>query len=185
MSEERGKKEEQQQSQEKKSEPKSEKKNTGIVIGIIVGVISLQVIMLFVFFQVTKPPDQKAAEEKTKHDSLKHVSVEQTEIGMILETPVEAIVNIAGTDGTRFLKVTLKIEFDEKKYPKLGEALEQRQPKLKDLLIEQLSSITLEQIQDSDIRNQIRKEFFIRVNTSLPKEEGQISNVYLNDFIIQ
>ena len=66
-----------------------------------------------------------------------------------------------------------------------GDDLALRSAKFKDLLLEQLSSMTLEEIQDSDARNQIRKQFHRTVNTILPVDVGQISNVYIDQFIIQ
>lgn len=183
MAEERETKEEQAQEKKKEAAPKS--KNSMIVLGIIIGVIVVQGIMLFVFFQLTRPPNPKQIEEKAKQDSIKVVSQEQTTMGDVLDPPIEAIVNISGTDGSRFLKVMVVLEFDGKKYKKLLEELTKRHAKLKDLLIEYLSTVTLKQMEDPDSKNQIRNEYMIRVNASLPKNVGQISNVYFNEFIIQ
>lgn len=175
---------------EEKKEPKKagEKKPLGnkpIVAGIIAGVVIINAIVAFVFIQLIKPPNPEEIEAKMKADSLKQNVAQKTTIGAISDPPIEAIVNIAGTDGMRFLKVVMVFEYNDKKYKKLGEELIRRSAKLKDLLIEQLSAMTLEELNDADIHTQIRKEFMRTVNNTLPVKIGQISNVYFNEFIIQ
>jgi len=184
MAEENGKKQEEQKEQEKAGGGKS-RSNMPIIAGIIAGVIIIEAIMLFVFLRMTKPPSSEEVEAKMKSDSLKQTTVQQTTIGAIMETPIEAVVNIAETDGLRFLKVVLVLEYDDKDYKNLGFELERRQPKLKNMLIEQLSAMTLDEVNDPDAQGQIRKEFKRMINNSLPVKIGQISNVYLNEYIVQ
>ena len=86
--------------------------NKPIIIGIIAGVIIIEAIMLFVLLRVTKPPSADDVDAKMKEDSLKQTMTQQTNIGAVLETPIEAVVNIAGTDGMRFLKVIIVLEYD-------------------------------------------------------------------------
>ena len=159
--------------------------NKPIIIGIIAGVIIIEAIMLFLLLRVTKPPSADDVDAKMKEDSLKQTMTQQTNIGAVLETPIEAVVNIAGTDGMRFLKVIIVLEYDNQQYQALGVELGKRTAKLKDMLIEMLSSMTLEELNRPDVRTQIRKEYMRAVNNSLPAKTGQISNVYLNEFIIQ
>ncbi len=164
---------------------KGKTNNKLIIAGIIAGVIVIEALMLVLFFNLTKPPKALEQEAKMRADSLKYAKEVQTSFGNISEPPIEAIVNIAGTDGMRFLKVVLVFEYDDEKYSKLGEELSRRNAKLKDLLIEQLSSMTMEEINDTDARKNIRKSFMRTVNNSLPANIGQIDNVLINEFIIQ
>lgn len=185
--------EEKEKEKEKKTEEKQEVKspvkkstsNLPVIAGIIAGVIIIEAIMLFYFLKMVKPPDQEEVEAKMHADSVHQTAVNQTEIGEISEKPIEAIVNIAGTNGTRFLKVVLVCEFNAEEHKELGEELVRRQAKMKNMLIEQLSALTFDEVNDPDAQVQIRKEFMRRVNNSLPEEVGQISNVYLNEFIVQ
>ena len=175
---------------EEKKEPEStgEKKPAGnkpVMIGIIAGVVIINAIVAFVIIQLLKPPDNKDVEAKMMADSLKQSTTLQTNIGAITDPPIEVVVNIAGTDGMRFLKVIMVFEYDDKKYKNLGEEMMRRNAKFMDLLIEQLSAMTLEEINSADIRTQIRKEFMRTVNNTLPSKIGQINNVYINEFIIQ
>ncbi len=184
MADETEKKEEEVTEQEKTGGGKSGS-NMPIIAGIIAAVIIVEAVMLFVFLRMTRPPSAEEVEEKMKADSLKHTTIRQTTVGTIMETPIEAIVNIAGTDGMRFLKVVVKLEYNEKKYKNLGVELERRHPKLKNMLLEQLSAMTLEEVNDTEAQTQIRREYMRIVNNSLPEKVGQISNVYLNEYIIQ
>ncbi len=182
--------EENEKPQEEKKEPEKggEKKsgsNMPLIAGIIAGVLILEALMLFFFLQMTKPPSSDEVDAKMKADSLKETISEQTTAGAVTEEPIEAVVNIAGTDGMRFLKVVLVLEFDDKEYKKLGEELIRRHAKMKNLLIEQLSAMTLEEANDPEAQIQIRKEFMRKVNNTLPEKTGQISNVYLNEYIVQ
>ncbi|MGD9200853.1 MAG: flagellar basal body-associated FliL family protein [Chitinispirillia bacterium] len=173
--------------EEAEGQAPQEKKTGGnkvIIIGIIAGVIIIEALMLFVFFQITKPPNQAKVEEKMRADSLRQAQSDQTSIGIISDPPIEVIVNIADTDGSRFLKAVIVLEYD-KKYTKLGPELILRHAKLKDMLIEQLSAMTLEELNESDIRAHIRNEFLRNVNLTIPEKLGQISNVFINEFIIQ
>ena len=175
--------------EEKKDAPKSVEQKPGnnkiILMGIIAGVIVINAIVAFVFIQLLKPPNPEEVEAKMKADSLKQTEVEQTTIGTIVDPPIEAIVNIAGTDGMRFLKVVMLLEYDESEYKKLGEELVRREAKLRDLLIKQLSAMTLEELNDADAQIRIQKDFMRTVNKTLPPKIGEISNVYIREFIIQ
>lgn len=183
MAEENEKKEEKNEKGDGKDKKPSS--NLIVIVGIIAGVIILEAVILFFLLQATKPADPEKELAKAKADSLKTLESSQTSFGVIAEPGIEAIVNISGTDGSRFLKVVLKLEYDDAKYKTLVDDLALRNAKFKDMLLEQLSSMTLPEIQDSDAKNQIRKEFIRAVNTVLPIEVGQISNVYIDQFIVQ
>lgn len=175
--------------EERKDAPKPGEQKPGssrvILMGIIAGVIVINAIVAFVFIQLLKPPNTEEIEEKMKADSLRQTEVEQTTVGTIVDPPIEAIVNIAGTDGMRFLKVVMVLEYDEGEHKKLGEELVRREPKLRDLLIKQLSAMTLEELNDADAQIRIQKDFMRTVNKTLPPKIGEISNVYIREFIIQ
>ncbi len=107
-------------------------------------------------------------------------------MGAISDPPIEAIVNVAGTDGMRFLKVKVVFEYDEKKHKDLGSELARRAPQLKDLLIGHLSKLSLSELKRPDAKEEIRKEVKRLVNNTLPEDKvGKVRDVYFNDFIIQ
>ncbi len=156
-----------------------------LLFGIIGGVVVVNALVAFLLIQLLKPPNPAKEEAKMRADSLKQAISELTSIGSISDPPIEVVVNIPGTDGLRFLKVIVVLEYDDKLYKTIGDELTLRHAKLKNMLIEQLSTMTLEEVEDPGARTRIRKEFMRAVNKTLPDKAGQISNVYINEFITQ
>lgn len=174
--------------QENKTEkPKNQNGNKIVFIALLAGVLVVNTVIAFVLFKVTSPKNEVVQlDSKRKADSTKQEEEVSTHVGATTgEHPIEAIVNIAGTDGERFLKVAVAFEYDDVKYPALGEAIEIRAPKIKDILINFLSKLTLIEVTDPDAKDKIRKELLRMVNSSLPPTEGKIRDVYIVNYIIQ
>ena len=173
------------------SSTKPEKEKTGnnskfILIGILAGVLILNTVVAFVLIQATKPKNVQEEMAKMKADSLKQAQETATIMGATTaEAPVEAIVNIAGTDGERFLKAAVIFEYDDVKYPELGAELLRRAPKFKNVLINQLSRLTLVELTEPDAKVRISKEYMRLINSSLPSKMGEIREVMFTSFIIQ
>ena len=84
--------------------PKPGKKlDTGKILfyAIIAGAVVFNVIVAIVLINVTRPKDVAEKEAEAKNDSLKTTQERSTEIGGVTD-PIEAVVNIAGTNGERF-----------------------------------------------------------------------------------
>jgi flagellar basal body-associated protein FliL len=141
----------------------------------------------FVLVRVTSPKKEAVQlDSKQEVDSTKNEVENSTNVGATTgEKPIDVLVNIAGTDGERFLKVAIAFEYDNVKYPALAEALTVRAPKIKDILINYLSKLTLIEVTDPDAKDKIRKELLRMVNNSLPPEEGMVRDVYIVNYIIQ
>jgi flagellar basal body-associated protein FliL len=167
--------------------PKSVKKlNTGKIIfyAIIAGAVIFNIIVATVLINMTRPKDVAEKEAEAKNDSLKATQERSTEIGGVSD-PVEAVVNIAGTNGDRFLKVVIRFEYDDVKYPKMTEELKKRGPKLKDLLIERISPMTLTELNEPETRSKLRQDILRVSNNSMRPEEGEFRDVFIDQFIIQ
>jgi flagellar basal body-associated protein FliL len=197
--------------EKKKKEPGSS--NKMIFLGLIGGVIAINgiVAMLMVNNTIAKLSAPKVTEEKAKVEKghakksntpeaessegegesgekakKSHAGSEEEEGGAIIEKPVTVIVNVAGTDGTRFLRMEVVFGYNEEKYKLLAEEFEKLfAPKVKDLLIDMLSQIPLEELQKPDTKNEIRRDLKRLVNEMIPEKEGQVTEVFINDFIIQ
>ncbi len=171
--------------EKKQSETGAEKggSNKIMFFGILAGVILLNAVIAFMLIKATMPK-APAKENAAAADTLKQES-RLTSIGAISDPPIEAIVNVAGTDGMRFLKVKVVFEYNDKKYKDLGAELARRQPQLKDLLLDKLSRMTLEELEDVKAKDRIRQDLIRIVNESLPEDAGRIRDVYFNDFIMQ
>lgn len=163
-----------------------EKGNKFLVIGILSAVVLLNTIIAFVMVSAFRPrsPEEKNAIQQA--DSLKKVIEMTTKMGATTaDNPIEAIVNIAGTDGERFLKAAIIFEYDDKAFPELAAELSRRTPRFKDLLIDHLSKLTLAEVTEPDAKTKIRKDLVRLVNRSLPPKTGEVSDVLFTTYIIQ
>jgi len=157
-----------------------------VVIGIIVAIVVIQTVV--VYFIVPKPKHEPTAEEliaKAAQDSMKRAALEATTVGAFTsDAPVEATVNIDGTDGERFLKVGVIFEYDEKNV-KLGEELRRRGPVYQSMLITYLSSMSLIELTEPAAKDKICGDLLRMVNASLPPDMGTARRVQLKTFLIQ
>lgn len=159
--------------------------NKMLFIGVIAGVLVINAAAAFFLVKMTTPKKEVAQDSK-KAESTKIEAESSAHVGKTTaETPIEATVNIAGTDGERFIKVAVAFEFDNVAHPELGEALDARVPKIKDILIDHLSKLTLIEVTGPDAKDKIRKNILRLVNKSIPAEEGHIRDVYIVNYIIQ
>jgi flagellar basal body-associated protein FliL len=173
----------------KTEEPKADKpkgNNKFMFIGLIAGVLVINTVMAFILVQVTSPKKEKVTEDANKKDTAHAEAEHSTHVAATTaDAPTEAVVNIAGTDGERFLKIAVAFEYDDVAHPMLLEALTQRTPKIKSMMIEYLSKLTLVEVTEPEAKEKIRKDLLRIVNSSIPKEEGAIRDVYIVNYIIQ
>lgn len=92
-----------------------------------------------------------------------------------------AIVNIAGTNGRRYLKVTVQIEIPEEE--ELIKEVEARKPLLSDRLIQILTNKPLEEVTSAGSLQALKQQ----ITDQFGKELGadRLQNVYLTEFVIQ
>ncbi|MCP4548758.1 MAG: hypothetical protein GY835_20050 [bacterium] len=91
------------------------------------------------------------------------------------------VVNLQTLSGdTRFLSVTTGIEFNEKK---LDAEIAERMPELRAMLIDQLSSCTVEDVINRQGREVVKEEILKDFNKNL--QSGSLLNIYFSDFVIQ
>jgi flagellar basal body-associated protein FliL len=175
--------------QEKSPQKKS---NLLLLIGIIAGIILAQVLIGFITIQFISPdksPDTTARQESGEDDDTQSErATESVENEIILnEAAFETVVNIAGTDGNRFLKVRIILAYDgdERENRDLITHALKRQSRFKSEAINYLSSLTLKEVLDSNAQENIRSDLLVRFNSILPREAGEFSNVYITEFIVQ
>ena len=181
-------------------QPTPAKSNKLLLIGIIAGVLVVEVVFGIIFIKMTAPKPIDEIEAKMNADSLQKIEEESTSMGATTaETPIEVLVNIAGTEGERFLKAAVVLEYQDKEAKKsggkgegekkvgspLGEAILQRMPKYKSYLIESLSKMTFAEISAPEAKEKIRKDLLRMVNGTLPPKLGEVGDIYFTQFIIQ
>lgn len=162
------------------------KGNRIVVIVIIVVALLVNTLIALFLIKATKPESQEEKTAKVRADSLKQATEQATVMGATTaDAPIEAIVNIAGTEGERLLKAEIIFEFDDKTFPDLGAELARRSPKFKDMLINHLSRQTLSDLTEPDAKEKIRKDLVRLINATIPPKIGEVREVLFTTYIIQ
>jgi len=150
--------------------------------------IGIQIGIAVYFVDLIKEPKledtQKQEEEAAEQEKLKW----QTEKGETLAAPVEVTVNISGEDG-RYLKCGVQLEYDPS-YVKLGPELEARKARIKDVILDIMSSKPLSELMTNEGKRLIRQQIVDEINQILPekvdgKPLGKIHRSYFDSFMIQ
>ena len=161
----------------KEGEETEEKKSGGGAMKMVL-MIGLPLILFqagIAYFLISKiaQPQQAVADvaEEEQDDS--------GEPGLLYMVP-DVIVNPAGTQGIRFLNITLALEFTN---PDVEKELTEKEVQLRDILIGILVSKTLEDIDSSEEKDMLKEEIREKVNGLL--KSGKIRKVYFSNFVMQ
>jgi flagellar FliL protein len=90
------------------------------------------------------------------------------------------IVNLMDNSGERYLKVVMQFEVAD---PLIIQELDLVKPRVRDSILELLSSKTLADLADAPGKQRLREEIILRVNNSISR--GRIAKVYFTEFVIQ
>jgi flagellar FliL protein len=101
-------------------------------------------------------------------------------IGRILSLD-SVVVNVAQTDGRRYLKTTIQLEVPED--GKAAKDVEARKAQLLDLLIAVLSRKSLADLTSPEALDRLRSELYERLVQELGKE--RLRRVFITEFVVQ
>jgi flagellar protein FliL len=90
------------------------------------------------------------------------------------------VVNLAGTMGTRYLKTSFLVTGAD---PTIKSIFDGAKPKLTDVTLNVLSSLTLADLEEPGAKNVIREKLVAAYNQSLGRKVAD--QVYFSDFVIQ
>ncbi len=90
------------------------------------------------------------------------------------------VVNLAGTMGTRYLKTSFMVTGAD---AGIKEAFESNKPRLTDVTLNVLSSLTLADLEEPGAKNVIREKLVTAYNQALGRKVAE--QVYFSDFVIQ
>jgi flagellar FliL protein len=90
------------------------------------------------------------------------------------------VVNLAGTMGTRYLKTSFTVSGQD---PALRQSIEANKPKITDVTLSVLSSLTLGELEEPGARNVLRDNLVTALNQTLGRKA--VEEVYFSDFLIQ
>jgi flagellar FliL protein len=95
--------------------------------------------------------------------------------------PMEAfVINIAETNGERYLKLVIQLEVSD---PDVVKELDQLKPRLRDSILDLLTSKTYKDLMDLAGKQRLREEIAGRINNIL--QRGKVTKVYFTDFVVQ
>ena len=154
------------------------KKPIGMIIGIIVGLLVLGGGGYFAYinFFKEKPAEEKPAEEGETKDG-----EPEEDVSLGLMYPVDPfVVNLAGSEGKRFLKVTISLELST---PEVHVELNENVQKITDSILVLLSSKVFEDVYSVQGKFKLKDEITTRVNRFLVV--GHVKDAYFTEFIIQ
>lgn len=90
------------------------------------------------------------------------------------------VVNLSDPKGKRYLKVKITIEIDS---VEMVERVSKAVPKMRDMVIMMLTSLTFEEVMTPEGKIRIRDELYERFNLILRPD--RIKNIYFTEFVIQ
>lgn len=167
---------------ESSESPHPRKKSPLKVLVILVVVLGVLGGGGFVVWSKVVQPRLSAAQGGDKSGTLgaqSDNSLDTTLLGPIL--PLDPfIVNLAGDDGRRFLKVNMDLELDDSK---LKEEIEHRMPQIRDSILVLLSSKTYDDVASVQGKFKLRAEVVNRINAYL--QSGKVKKVYFTEFVMQ
>ena len=129
------------------------------------------------FFAYTKYFKKDAETEENVEEG----AVEETAPDLGVMFPLDPfIVNLAGSKGKRFLKVTVSLELSA---PEVHAEIKENLQKITDSILVLLSSKTFEDVYSVQGKFKLKDEIATRVNRFLVR--GHIKDAYFTEFIIQ
>jgi flagellar FliL protein len=90
------------------------------------------------------------------------------------------VINIAETNGERYLKIVIQLEVSD---PGVGPELEQLKPRIRDSILDLLTPKTYKDLMDLAGKQRLREDIAGRINNVL--QRGKVTKVYFTDFVIQ
>ncbi|MDR2582268.1 MAG: flagellar basal body-associated FliL family protein [Fibromonadaceae bacterium] len=170
------------------SEGKSSLIKWVMVFLILLLFIGIEVGIAVFFVGKLKEPDAAAISAemaaKARQDSIE----KQTAMGATMAAPIEITVNIFCEEG-RYLKCGVQLEYDAAD-EQLSTELEARKARMKDIIIDIMSSKSLSDLMSNDGKKAIRDQIVSAVNNILPEEVGgkplgKVRRSYFDSFVMQ
>ena len=92
------------------------------------------------------------------------------------------IVNLLDNEAERYLKVVMQLELSDQK---TADEMKRLAPKLRDTILDLLSSKTYKEMIDPLGKQRLRDEIVMRMNMNLDESKGKVVKVYFTEFVIQ
>lgn len=158
---------------EEKGEPKKKSSKLMLIIILVAAFLLLAgggTAAYFLFFKA-----------KQQAPAAKPAVQEQPKISVFW--PMEPfIVNLLDNETERYLKVVMQLELSDQK---TADEMKRLTPKLRDTILDLLSSKTYKEMIDPLGKQRLRDEIAMRMNMNLDQSKGKVIKVYFTEFVIQ
>ena len=151
------------------------------LIIILSAVIFLMVVMMGGIFFMMWSKVSKMEGQLVPEAEPEQVAVEEAEPPVKPIFPLKSfIVNLAGENGKRYLKIKMDLEITSEE---LNDDIRQRIPQIRDGIMMILTSKRYEDVKDTAGKIALRQDIQKQVNVFF--KEPCVSNIYFTDFVIQ
>jgi len=155
------------------AEEEPKKKGKGMLFAIIGAVLLLAGGGgFFAYTKFLKPAPEPV-------DELAQKKAQEEAIGVMLDL-APFVVNLSDPKGKRYLKVRITLELDS---DEVMERAEKLKPKIRDMVIMMLTSLTFEEVMTPEGKIRVRDELFERFNLILRPD--RVKNIYFTEFVVQ
>jgi len=181
-----------QQVQTPQEQAVPQKSGKKTIFFVAIPIVLLQIVIAYLLVldlnsKTNSPSDKKDEKAKTQAADKKigdEYKINESEYMIshpeFLFIVKDLIVNPAGTGGLRYLLTSVEIEVSNEK---AFAEIQSKEVIVNDILINVLSSKTLEELSDVTKRKDLRREIAKKVDEILT--QGRVQNVYFSKFIIQ
>lgn len=152
--------------------PKKKKILLLIIIGVIILLAGGGGFFAYTKFMAPPPAIDQAEAEKAKKEA-------ENAVGEMFEL-APFVVNLADPKGKRYLKLTITLELET---ADILEKAEKSKPKMRDMVIMMLTSLTFEEVMTPEGKIRVRDELLERFNHVM--RPSRIKNIYFTEFVIQ
>ena len=171
-----------EEKENQETEEKEEKKEGGSKLLLIIIIVLLLLLLIIggvvAYFLLSSNNEDQNQPQQQKVEK-KHKVSDMAEIGPIY--PLDPfIVNLVSTNANRYLKCKIDLELDS---PELQQEVDKKLPAIRDLIIQILSSKSVEEIQTAKGKEKLKEEIKRKINSILTT--GEIKHVYFTEFVIQ
>jgi len=171
-----------EEKENQETEEKEEKKEGGSKLLLIIIIVLLLLLLIIggvvAYFLLSSNNEDQNPQQQQKVEK-KHKVSDMSEIGPIY--PLDPfVVNLVSANANRYLKCKIDLELDS---PELQQEVDKKLPAIRDMIIQILSSKSVEEIQTAKGKEKLKEEIKRKINSILTT--GEIKHVYFTEFVIQ
>ncbi|MBT5968064.1 MAG: hypothetical protein HOG61_01680 [Nitrospina sp.] len=170
-----------EEAEEEGDEEGGEEEKKGLPIKLILIVVGVLALAGGGYFAYTNFFQEEPVEELKKEEGADGENAEELPPGLgVMFTMDPFVVNLAGSEGKRFLKGTATLELSS---PEVNPEFEENLQKITDSILVLLSSKSFEDVYSVQGKFKLKDEITTRVNRFLVV--GHVKDAYFTEFIVQ